>query len=135
MKKNVMFIVKLVVISILLVVLVGAKSFAAEVNMNSIDFTNIPESDASGSNNGGSVEDEAAKKKAEEEAAKKKAEEEAKKKAEEAKKKTTSTSTSSASKEKMPATGSNVEIIFAVGAIVLVSGAIFLFRKQNIKIK
>ena len=135
MKKNIRFMLKVVIISVLFAFIVAARSFAAEVNMNNIDFTNIPENSSGTSSN---TEDEAAKKKAEEEAAaKKKAEEEAaaKKKTEEdaAKKKTTSTSSSS--NTKMPATGSNIEIIFGVVAIVIVSGAIFFYKKQNIKLK
>ncbi len=125
MKKNIRFMLKVVIISVLFVFIVAARSFAAEVNMNNIDFTNIPESSAGTSSN---AEDEAAKKKAEEEAAaKKKAEEEA------AAKKTTSTSSSS--NTKMPATGSNIELIFGAVAIVVVSGAIFFYKKQNIKLK
>ena len=126
MKKNIRFMLKVVIISVLFAFIVAARSFAAEVNMNNIDFTNIPENSSGTSSN---TEDEAAKKKAEEEAAaKKKAEEEAA-----AKKKTTSTSSSS--NTKMPATGSNIEIIFGVVAIVIVSGAIFFYKKQNIKLK
>ena len=141
MKKNVRFMLKVVIISVLFMLVVAARSFAAEVNMNSIDFTNIPESNSgTGTNDGSSnnAEDEAAKKKAEEDAAaKKKAEEEAaaKKKAEEEAAKKKTTSTSSASSTKMPATGSNIEIIFGVAAIVIVSGAIFFYKKQNIKLK
>lgn len=45
------------------------------------------------------------------------------------------TSSSSNSSNKIPATGSNVEIIFAAGTIVLVGGAIFVYKKQSIKIK
>ena len=133
MKKSIKFMLKLLVISMLFMAFVGAKSFAAEpVNLDNIEFTNIPENSGTTST---PTEDEAAKKKAEEEAAaKKKAEEEA------AKKNTTTnttnkTSTSSASKEKMPATGSNIEIIFIIGAAVLVSTAVILYTKQNIKLK
>lgn len=48
---------------------------------------------------------------------------------------TTSTKASSASKDKMPATGSNAEIIFAVGAVILVSGVAYVYKKQSIKLK
>ncbi|MBQ3409323.1 MAG: DUF4366 domain-containing protein [Clostridia bacterium] len=135
MKENVKLIrsvLKILAVAVLFILVVSAKSFAVEPNNGidglDLDFVNIPENNTS---NNTTTEDEDAKKKAEEEA-KKKAEEEAAKKTTNT---STSTSTSSASSTKMPATGSNTEVIFVVGAVILISGAVFVFKKQNIKLK
>ena len=132
MKKNVRLMLKVAIISILFIFVVAVRSFAAEgVDLNNIDFTNIPNgTDTS------TQDDAAAKKKAEEEAAaKKKAEEEAAKKKTTTTNTTKTTSTSSSSNTKMPATGSNFEIIFGAAILVVVSGAIVFYRKQSIKLK
>ena len=50
--------------------------------------------------------------------------------------KTSNSVSSSTSKDsKLPATGSNVEIIFIAGAIVLVSTTVIIYKKSRIKIK
>lgn len=129
MKKNIKFMSKIVVLSMLFIALVGAKSFAAEpINPDNLDFTNIPESGTSNTTSSGTTTTTTT--------TENKTTNTTTNTTNTTKNTTTNTtSTSSASKEKMPATGSNVEIIFVVGSIVLVSGAIFLFRKQNIKLK
>ena len=129
MKKNIKFMSKIVVLSMLFIALIGARSFAAEpINPDNLDFTNIPENGTSTSSGTTTTTTTTT--------TDNKTTNTTTNTTNTTKNTTTNTtSTSSASKEKMPATGSNVEIIFVVGSIVLVSGAIFLFRKQNIKLK
>ena len=131
MKKNIKFMSKIVVLSMLFIALIGARSFAAEpINPDNLDFTNIPENGTSTSTSSGTTTTTTTT------TTDNKTTNTTANTTNTTKNTTTNTtSTSSASKEKMPATGSNVEIIFVVGSIVLVSGAIFLFRKQNIKLK
>lgn len=149
MKKNVRFMLKVAIISVLFIFVVAARSFAAEtggVNFN-VDFTNIPEADSSSSgsssstgtttdsgstsNSGSSTTSTDAGNSNSSNSSSSSSSSSTS--SSDSSKKTTSTSSTSSTK--MPATGSNVEIIFGVAAIVIVSGAIFLFRKQNIKLK
>ena len=158
MKKNVRFMLKVAIISVLFIFVVAARSFAAEtggVNFN-VDFTNIPEADSSSSgsssgtgtttdsgstsNSGSSTTSTDAgnsnSSNSSSTSSSSSSSSSSSTSSSDSSKKTTSTSsTSSTSSTKMPATGSNVEIIFGVAAIVIVSGAIFLFRKQSIKLK
>lgn len=48
---------------------------------------------------------------------------------------TTTKNSASKSKDDIPATGSNTEIIFAIGAITLVSITAVVFKKSRVKIK
>ena len=155
MKKNVRFMLKVAIISVLFIFVVAARSFAAEtggVNFN-VDFTNIPEADSSSSgsssstgtttdsgstsNSGSSTTSTDAgnsnSSNSSSTSSSSSSSSSSSASSSDSSKKTTSTSSTSSTK--MPATGSNVEIIFGVAAIVIVSGAIFLFRKQNIKLK
>lgn len=155
MKKNVRFMLKVAIISVLFIFVVAARSFAAEtggVNFN-VDFTNIPEADSSSSgsssgtgtttdsgstsNSGSSTTSTDAgnsnSSSSSSTSSSSSSSSSSSTSSSDSSKKTTSTSSTSSTK--MPATGSNVEIIFGVAAIVIVSGAIFLFRKQNIKLK
>lgn len=158
MKKNVRFMLKVAIISVLFIFVVAARSFAAEtggVNFN-VDFTNIPEADSSSSgssssssstgtttdsgstsNSGSSTTSTDAgnsnSSNSSSTSSSSSSSSSSSTSSSDSSKKTTSTSSTSSTK--MPATGSNVEIIFGVAAIVIVSGAIFLFRKQNIKLK
>lgn len=139
MKKNVRFMLKVAIISVLFIFVVAARSFAAQtgnVNFN-VDFSNIPEAGSSSSDTptdqGGSA-DEANQggSTAPTDTGNTKSTNSSNSSEDSSKK---STSTSSTSNKKMPATGSNIEIIFCVAAIVIVSGAIFFYKKQNIKLK
>ena len=155
MKKNVRFMLKVAIISVLFIFVVAARSFAAEtggVNFN-VDFTNIPEADSSssGSSSGtGTTTDSGSTSNSgssttstdagnsnssnpSSTSSSSSSSSSSSTSSSDSSKKTTSTTSTSSTK--MPATGSNVEIIFGVAAIVIVSGAIFLFRKQNIKLK
>ena len=146
---------KVAIISVLFIFVVAARSFAAEtggVNFN-VDFTNIPEADSSSSgissgtgtttdsgstsNSGSSTTSTDAgnsnSSNSSSTSSSSSSSSSSSTSSSDSSKKTTSTSSTSSTK--MPATGSNVEIIFGVAAIVIVSGAIFLFRKQNIKLK
>ncbi len=130
MKKNVRFMLKIAIISALFIMVVAVRAFAAEVNMNNIDFTNIPETGTSGSNSTNNTTNTANTTNTSNTTNTAN-----KTNTTNTTNKTNNTSTSSSSNTKMPATGSNLEIIFGVVAIVVVSGAIFFYRKQNIKLK
>lgn len=123
--KNVKFmknVLKIVAISIMFVLALSTRSFADEpINFDNLNFDNIPEAGSSSSSSTSTSTTTST--------------------ATSTKTNTTSNTTNStskttsASKEKMPATGSNTEIIFAVAAVVLISTGIVLFRRQNIKLK
>ena len=119
--KNVL---KIVAISIMFVLALSTRSFADEpINFDNLNFDNIPEAGSSSSSSTSTSTSTTTST------------------ATSTKTNTTSNTTNStskttsASKEKMPATGSNTEIIFAVAAVVLISTGIVLFRRQNIKLK
>lgn len=121
--KNVKFmknVLKIVAISIMFVLALSTRSFADEpINFDNLNFDNIPEAGSSSSTSTSTTTSTATSTKTNTTS-----------------NTTNSTSkTTSASKEKMPATGSNTEIIFAVAAVVLISMGIVLFRRQNIKLK
>jgi LPXTG-motif cell wall-anchored protein len=125
--KNVKFmknVLKIVAISIMFVLALSTRSFADEpINFDNLNFDNIPEAGSSSSSSTSTSTSTTTST------------------ATSTKTNTTSNTTNStskttsASKEKMPATGSNTEIIFAVAAVVLISTGIVLFRRQNIKLK
>ena len=125
--KNVKFmknVLKVVAISIMFVLALSTRSFADEpINFDNLNFDNIPEAGSSSSSSTSTSTSTTTST------------------ATSTKTNTTSNTTNStskttsASKEKMPATGSNTEIIFAVAAVVLISTGIVLFRRQNIKLK
>ena len=114
---------KTVAIAVIFLSVLVIKSYAAEsidpLNLDNLIFDNTQGSD--NSQNAG-----------EENKANEEAEKQAAEAAEAAKK---ASNSSSKSDTQMPATGSNAEIIFSVGAVVLVGGAVFMYKKQNIKIK
>lgn len=123
--KNVKFmknVLKIVAISIMFVLALSTRSFADEpINFDNLNFDNIPEAGSSSSSSTSTSTTTST--------------------ATSTKTNTTSNTTNStskttsASKEKMPATGSNTEIVFAVAAVVLISTGVVLFRRQNIKLK
>ena len=127
--KNVKFmknVLKIVAISIMFVLALSTRSFADEpINFDNLNFDNIPEAGSSSSSSTSTSTSTSTTTST----------------ATSTKTNTTSNTTNStskttsASKEKMPATGSNTEIIFAVAAVVLISTGIVLFRRQNIKLK
>ena len=123
--KNVKFmknVLKIVAISIMFVLALSTRSFADEpINFDNLNFDNIPEAGSSSSSSTSTSTTTSTTTST---------------KTNTTSNTTNSTSkTTSASKEKMPATGSNTEIIFAVAAVVLISTGIVLFRRQNIKLK
>lgn len=123
---------KVATIAIVFLLAITMKAYAADSNIT-IDnfnemFNNLPTIEDDGNQQSNQTSEAEAEAKA-------KAEAEAKAKEEAAKKNAASTSTKSASKDEMPATGSNAEIIFGVGVVVLASVVAYVYKKQSIKLK
>lgn len=140
MKKNVKLMLKVAFISVLFVFVIAARSFAAGTDGVSFnyDFSNIPEAgssstststDTSSSSTSTDTSSSSSSSASNSTSTSTSTSDSA------SKSKTNTKSTSSASKSNIPATGSNIEIIFAVGIAVIVSGAVLLYKKQNIKLK
>lgn len=142
MKDNVKFmknLVRMVIVGIIILFVASTRLYAANpVNVNidnigSLDFMDIPE-EGTGTNTGTA--------KQASDGARGTSGEESNANNENTKNTSTVTSTttnkknsSSASKEKIPATGSNAEIIFVVGIGAILSAGIVVFKKQSIKLK
>lgn len=135
MKDNVKFIknaIRVVIVGIMILFVASTRLYAANpVNVNidnigSFDFSDIPEADTSSDANTKTQVADGARGASEEN-----------KNTDKTVPNTTTNkaNSSSASKEKIPATGSNAEIIFVVGAIAILSACMVAFRKQSIKLK
>ncbi len=142
MKNNVSIwknLIKIVTIAIMFVIIASVKSYAADPimnldNMGDFDFSNIPEADessdesndttAQGADTKTSTPTDNSKTNTQTDTSKTNTSTESSK-----------TNTSSAAENDIPATGSNTEIIFAIGAVAVVSAGIVLYKKQSIKLK
>lgn len=140
MKDNVKFmknVVRIVIVGIMILFIASTRLHAANPvnidNIESFDFSDIPEAGSSTDTDSGTQASDGARGTSGEESNTNNGSTNTDNTVSNTA--TNKTNTSSASKENIPETGSNAEIIFVVGAIAILSACIVAFRKQSIKLK